>query len=273
MRKLQSITILVFLIVLFVFAGMKAYNYLFVDHASPVLRADADEISISVKDPESVLLNGMSAYDAKDGDLTDQIIVTGVSQLISADTAKVSYMVFDKAGNAASLTRKVRYVDYELPRFRLTTPLIYPVGEVVTLLDRLTASDVLDGDISGSIRVTVQNLKVDVEGTYSVTVQVSNSLGDTAVLPLSVLISNAYAAQQVIELSDYVVYLEQGQVYDPKMYIRAVKPTSGTTASADDVTVTVSDGFDTGVTGAYQVLFRYHTDQVDYQVYQTVVVR
>ena len=58
----------------------------------------------------------------------------------------------------ATCSRTVRYTDYEKPHFSLSQGLVYPVGGSVTLLDRLTATDVIDGDISDNIRVTTQNV-------------------------------------------------------------------------------------------------------------------
>lgn len=82
----------------------------------------------------------------------------------------------------------------------------------MTLLDRLTASDVLDGDISKTIRITSQNIVNSQPGVYNVTAQVDSRLGEPVVLPLKVVITTGET--QLIWLKDYLIYLPQGASFD-----------------------------------------------------------
>ena len=59
----------------------------------------------------------VSAYDNQDGDLTSGIVIGGISKLISDNTAKITYMVFDSDNNMARMTRLVKYTDYKKPYF------------------------------------------------------------------------------------------------------------------------------------------------------------
>ena len=261
MKLLQRGTVALFCLVLAVHVGLNLYLKYNVDRTPPVITCDSEVVEVSIVAGESALLKGVTAADNKDGDLTGQVLIKGVSRLITADTAKVTYIVFDNSNNMATASRTVRYTDYEKPRFALDQPLIYRVGNTVQLLDRLTATDVLDGNISDNIRVTTQNVNPTLAGSYAVTVQVSNSLGDVESLPLTVQVSNNAHAVSAVRLSEYIVYLEQGDTFRPRDYI---------TAPADVSAVTVdSSRVDTSVPGVYEVFYTHQTDTV----ILTVVVR
>ena len=178
MKILEKVTIVLFVLVLAAFCGFQAYDRILTDHTPPVITCDSDTIDISVSDPESALFQGITAKDNRDGDLTGSVMIKGMTGLITNDTAKVTYIVFDSANNMATCQRTVHYTDYEKPRFALSAPLIYKVEEPIIVLDKLTARDSSGQDISENIRVVAQNINDYYEGTYNLTVQVSNSLGD-----------------------------------------------------------------------------------------------
>ena len=54
----------------------------------------------------------------------ENIILGGISQLISEDTAKVTLLVFDSDNNMGMCTRYIRYRDYSRPHFEIISPLI-----------------------------------------------------------------------------------------------------------------------------------------------------
>lgn len=260
LRLLQRGTAAVFILVLAVWAGLRVYSIRSVDSTPPVITCDSDVVEIRVGADESALLKGVTAYDDRDGDLTDEIIIKGVSQLITADTAKVTYIAFDSSNNMTTTSRTVHYTNYEKPRFALTQPLVFLMGSQVRLMERLTASDVIDGDLSNSIRVTTQNVDTSRAGIYSVTVQVINSLGDVESLPLKVIISDSSVINPRVKLSDYIVYLEAGSRFDPHSYI---------TAPAERYSVDIDSGVETAQPGVYEVTYTYQGDTA----YQVVVVR
>ena len=142
-RKMQRVILALFILTLLAFCGLRIYRRLTVDVTPPVITCSTDSIDVSVTAGEEALLQGVMASDDRDGDLTDQILIKGVSPSLTDSSAQVTYIVFDSANNMATVTRTVRYTDYEAPRFALSQPLVYPAGQTVTLLDRLTASDVL----------------------------------------------------------------------------------------------------------------------------------
>lgn len=259
MRILQRGIVALFLLTLLAFGGLKYYLYTSIDRIPPVITCDSDVVEVRVGAGEEALLAGVTARDNADGDVTGSIMIKGVSQLITADTAKVTYIAFDSSNNMATASRTVRYTNYEKPRFVLTQPMVFLVGSQVRLLDRLTASDVIDGDISENIGVTTQNVNAYTPGVYNVTVQVTNSLGDVESLPLKVTVASGSQYLLDVRLSEYITYLKVGDRFDPAAYILTPDPQA----------VEVASDVDTGLPGVYEVSYTYQTDTV----YQTVVVR
>lgn len=267
-RIMQRVILALFILTLLAFCGLRIYRQVTVDVTPPVITCSSDSIDASVTAGDEALLQGVMASDDRDGDLTDQILIKGVSPSLTDSSAQVTYIVFDSANNMASVTRTVRYTDYQAPRFALSQPLVYPAGQTVTLLDRLTASDVLDGDISSGIRITSQNVINSQPGVYSVTAQVDSRLGSTVVLPLKVVITAG--GPQLITLSDYLVYLPRGSAFDAAGYIQSVTAPDGTALSAGQVSI--ESPVDTSVPGTYHVGYSVTAQGQSYTVYLAVVV-
>lgn len=271
MRALQRITVIIFVAVLVVFCAAELYDRTAVDHGAPVITLDSDTINVSVSDPKEKLLEGVSASDDRDGDLTGSVMIKSVTQLITGNTAKVNYIVFDSSNNMATASRTVRYTDYEKPRFALEKPLVFPVGGDVTILDKLTAADVIDGDISGLIRVTSQNITSNYEGVYSATVQVANSMGDYEAATLRITVSNSAYARRLITLTEYIAYVEQGAEFDPGEYILSVRAPGGTELTSGSVEI--STDVDTSVPGNYEAAYTCTAEGETFTAYLAVIVR
>lgn len=232
----------------------------------------ADQIlEVSNDAKESALLQGITAYDAQDGDLTDKIIVAGVSKLISNDTAKVTYIVFDSDDNMATFTRRIRYTNYYKPYFSIdpAMPLIYTGSAEVSVLDRIKAHDVIDGDLTRQLRVSTLSPTDDPE-LYDVTVQVTNSLGDTAWLTLPVQTLSANAQRPTVTLKEHLVYVEGNNDFEPRDYLGSATLPDGSTVSPDDVVITGS--VDTTKVGTYRVTYSYDNGGTIGKAILTVVV-
>lgn len=196
----------------------------------PVIECGEEIIQVSVHASEADLLAGVTASDAQDGDLTDRIIVGGVSKLVGTDLAKVTCLVFDSDDNMASLTRQVRYADYRRPVFQLTQPLEFVSTKDAKLLDRIQVTDSVDGDISGKARVSTL-WATDNDQVYSATVTVTNSMGDIADVEVPVIIRLTPSA---IRLSRQIIYVAVGESFDPMDYVSSGK--AGLTARCEGTT-------------------------------------
>jgi len=266
MKLFEQIIIILFVMTFVVFCGVMVYTGLFVDSTPPVITCEEGIPSVSVHAGSEALLQGVTAYDRRDGDLTDQIIVNGVTGLLSGNTAKVTYIVFDSAGNMAEAHRRVHYSDYRLPQFSLTQPLVFPLNGSTDILKRLHATDVIDGDLSSVIHVTSQNLDRDNEDVYTMVVQVTNSLGDSATLPLRITISSSAAALLPVTLSQYIAYVEAGSSFDPYAYLTSAQNANGPVALSG---VLINSGVDVSTPGNYEVTYTYG----GYTAYLAVVVQ
>lgn len=252
--RILKLALIALLVVVGVLYGLTTANrYLSGSHIPPTISCDSELIEVSVSDEDTALLAGVTAADKQDGDLTSQVLVQGVSKLITNDTAKVSYIVFDSDGNAASTSRMVRYTDYEKPHFTIKSALVYTENEDIRLLDRLTAQDVVDGDITESIRVSSLAATSDPE-VNTVTVQVTNSMGDTARLTLPIVVHSGTVVRPNVNLSSYLIYLEQGVSFNPSQYLSSVTTPIGPGDTGD---VQITSTVDTSTPGTYFVYYRY----------------
>ena len=190
----------------------------------PSIEIAEELVEVSVADGEEALLKGVTASDAEDGDLTDKVIVETVSRFTPDQHRVVTYAVVDSDKMVAHAQRELVYTDYAPIRFSMDKPLSFETDDT-DLAGAVHARDCLDGDISGSIRMTSEE-GIDTEnpGMYSAELKVTNSAGDTAVLPVTVEIYDANAADRgQIALSDYIVYIPRGTKIDPASYLKSVR--------------------------------------------------
>lgn len=253
MRFLKLLLIVLLVVVGGLYGFTTAGEMLSDTDVPPQIKSDTELLEVSVSDGEEALLAGLTATDKQDGDLTGKIRIRGVSKLVTNDTAKVSYIVFDSDGNAATTSRMIRYTDYEKPHFRVNRALVYTQDEAIQLLDRLTVKDLVDGDITKSIRVSSLAPTSDPE-IKTVAVQVTNSLGDTARITLPIVTYSGAELRPRIMLTEYLVYVSQGASFDPSRYLAIVSTTDGQGNIRD---VQITDTVDTATPGTYYVYYRY----------------
>ena len=87
------------------------------DRERPTITVSKEALELSVQAPQEAYLQGVTAFDDKDGDVTASLVVSSVRLLDSDGTIEVTYAAFDKAGNVASTVRNAKYTDYVSPRF------------------------------------------------------------------------------------------------------------------------------------------------------------
>ena len=216
---------------MFVFLAAAVYFGLFEwqakqreDSSGPEIHMEDDVIAVSVKDEESVLLNGITAHDRKDGDVTESIAVENISGFVSGNRRTVTYVAFDSDNHVARVTRSVAYDDYTEPRYHLTQPLQFPVN-TKELMTGLTVKDCIDGDITSSVKFLPQGeFSVETPGTYQVEFRAINSAGDVAILNAPVVIYEPGSNRgPQITLSDYLVYISKGAAFHPEDYLETIK--------------------------------------------------
>lgn len=221
MKRTNWGPVIMIIVFLLAFFGYRYYDALRTDTDAPTITIDDTQVlQVSVQDPKSVLLQGVTAQDKQDGDISGKLVVESVQLIHKDGLIVVGYAVADSAGNVAKTSREVQYTDYESPKFSLSAPLIFRENSDFNIMSTVGASDVVDGDLQHRIRATslTESAVVGV-GTHPVHFQVTNSLGDTAelVLPVEILASNSYDA--TLTLTDYLIYLPKGETFQARSYL------------------------------------------------------
>lgn len=269
MRYLRIFTVIAFVLSL-LFAGWANYRYnrnLNTDY--PEITSTVDLLEISVQDPPEAIYRDLHAQDATDGDLTAQIMVASTSHFLEPGTVRVKYVVFDSHNNSATLTRKVHYTDYAPPVFSLEKAPVYTTGSSFDIIDYIRVEDCIDGDISDHIRVIsnmVNNFSV---GNYPVVLEVSNSCGDTSQITLWVTYESKESTA-VVKLHQYIVYVQQGQQFEPMQWLAAVTDRNATALDVEKIEV--QGNLDTNKPGCYQLVYSYQDGTLSGYAPLTVVV-
>lgn len=252
---------LLLLLVLICCGGFAVYQFLWnqaYDREPPKITMDQDELTLSVSDPESALLQGVTATDARDGDVTNSLVVESVQGVVADQEFTVTYAAFDSAGNVAKAQRTVHYSDYVSPRFSLSGALLFRAGSSVDIFSVLEAEDVIDGDLTDRIKATMTSggQQISEPGDYTVEFRVTNSLGDTSYFeaPIRVVASEGSVAE--VTLREYLVYVSKGDKFQPKDYLDTMKAGSEKIALGrynSDVFIDVDSNVDTDTPGTYRV--------------------
>ena len=244
------------------------------DTQPPVITVPSEPLELSVQDDSSLLLQGVRAYDAKDGDVTQSVVVESVYGALAQRQFQVTYAAFDSAGNVAKATRAVLYTDYESPRFSLAAPLIFRSSGASDIFRIMDAEDVFDGSLKDRIKGTILSGEGQIyePGEHVVQFRVTNSLGDTAYLTAPVLITETQDGAS-ISLTQYLVYLETGEAFDAAEYLSSWQVGMQRTqlhGANGSIKVQIDDPVDTSVPGTYCV--EYTAESGQYQARTRLIV-
>lgn len=161
-------------------SNILAVNSFTVDTTGPVITLNGST-PVTVEVGSVYTDAGATALDTVDGDRTANIITVNPVNTNVLGTYTVTYNVVDTLGNAATqVTRTVNVVDTTKPVITLLGSPTVSVNFNASYSDAgATASDNVDGDITGSI-VTNNPVNTAAIGTYTVTYNVTDAHGNTA---------------------------------------------------------------------------------------------
>ena len=264
MQRLRQFSILFFILALSVFLTYTVYTIMNTDKDGPKITMKNDYLKISVEDPEKALLAGVQAKDAKDGDVSDTLIVESISNFTNKGRRIVSYAAFDRDWNISKATREIEYTDYTSPQFVMKSPPRFSVKELSNTTDYselIQAKDCLDGDISKMIYITSLDEYEETHygGKMDMEFQVSNSAGDVATIPITVAFNEVGAP--LVNLTSYVVYVKKGETFDPNEFIKTVQvgekqyTTTEFHDEFEDESLIVKNGVNINEEGFYQVTY------------------
>lgn len=205
-----------------VFLGYRLWDRIRTDTTPPQIHFETEMPEILVSASREELLQSVTATDDRDGDVTASVVVEDIHMSDPADKiATVTVAAFDHSGNVAKAQQEVICKDYRSPRFSLNHTLSFPSNASPNLLRYISAEDVLDGDLTQNIRATALSENgLSTVGIHDVEFRVSNSMGETVKLVLPVEIYDAGTYEAELTLSSYLAYLEPGDTFDARSYLR-----------------------------------------------------
>lgn len=227
----------------------------------PEIHFEEGIISVPTNASDEQLLKGVTATDPEDGDVTASVIVEGMSKLVGKNNVTVSYIAFDSQNHMARAERTVHLSDYHPPRFALKEALCFRLSNNINILKSIQANDKLDGDISGKVKYTIDDGSAyfNSVGEYEITLSVTNSLGQTVKLPLTVEITHANPNPSEVVLDKYLIYLKKGASFDAASHVVGYTDTGVVHKGADGVSI--SGSVDTNTPGIYTVKYSYGSGQ------------
>ena len=260
-KRIEVLLLLVLAVAVGLFGCYYFWIHEQIDKMGPVYTVEEEILEISVTDPKEALMRGIKAIDDRDGDVTASILVESISGINDRQETTVTYAAFDRAGNVSKLQRQIRYVDYRAPRFEAYTTLCFPGGKQFDFMDYVGATDVLEGDIRRRVHATLvsDTQNITMEGNHKVKLQVTNSLGDTSVVTIPVLVYSPEWYSASVELKENLIYLEKGAEFDPDGYLKTFvfrgTPIDISTEVPSDITVDIENDVKTDVPGVYTVTY------------------
>ena len=229
MRFVRAGVVIIFILSLVVFGVSRVALFKDRDPNEPEIVSDREVLEIPCEYTQEQLMEGLTATDQEDGDLTSRIVAGSFSRFIEPGLCNLIYVVFDSANQPASLTRQVRFTDYHSPWFTLTEPLVFTEGEgsYNEMMARLGAQDQLDGDLTDWITQTDTDVNYQRAGSYTTTLEMSNSLGDTVTQGLPIHVVTAEGHSLEIILNTGIVYIDRGGGIDAAAYIQELLDNQG----------------------------------------------
>ncbi|MDT0557893.1 DUF5011 domain-containing protein [Ichthyenterobacterium sp. W332] len=188
------------------------------DTEAPVITLNGSStVNLNVGDTYTEL--GATATDNIDGDLTGSIVIGGDTvNTNNGGTYVVTYNVSDAAGNAATeVTRTVNVIpDTTAPVITLNGSATVNINVGGTYTEQgATATDNIDGDLTGSIVIGGDTVNTGTAGTYVVTYNVSDNAGNAATEVIRTVNVAADTTAPVITLiGNASITLELGQAYN-----------------------------------------------------------
>lgn len=230
------------------------------DDSAPVITAEEDTLEISCAYTPQELLAGVTASDDLDGDLTGQIMIGSFSHFVEPGVCDLNYVVFDSSDHMATLTRRVEFTDYHSPQFSLADGLNFAKNSssAAGAEQLFSASDLLDGDLTDWIDFDASETIFNAVGDYTLHAEVRNSFGDLVGYDFPVHIYDPEDQSLSISLSQTLVYLEQGDSFNPMDYVKSVSDSQGN--RYDPVLVDADSGVDPSTPGLYEVHYRIGSD-------------
>ncbi len=241
LRKTRIFVVLFFICSAFVFGGYRIVHAISTDRTLPVIEMNSDSITVSVEGGDKAILEGVTAIDEKDGDITENLFIESRSNFVESGRFNVTIAVADRDNHVTKAEREVIYNDYRSPQFTLTEPLKFQTSretrDDLNIAKYLSANDVIDGDISNKIKISSDySITGYATGDYQMEFIVTNSMGDIVRLPVIVTVYSAIEESGLPEiiLSNYLINTPVGKGVDVASLIEQIEYHNDTYRRGDD---------------------------------------
>lgn len=159
----------------------------------PVINAHDRTIQATETDEEFDYMEGVTATDEEDGDLTNKVTYHGDVITWLVNDYDVRYTVIDGAGERTQKTVTIHVVDKNTPPTITAEDRYFLTDDEITnetLLEKVKAHDEEDGDLSDHVTIAESNVEAGKAGTYKVTYKVIDSRGDSAYASCNIHVEN-----------------------------------------------------------------------------------
>ena len=212
-----------------------------VDQAPTISFADVLYLHLGKKSFN--LMDGVSAHDVEDGDLTNKVVYANTVDINTEGTYQVTYQVADSAGHKTSATRDV-VVTNDAPVIHVSGNNQTEVGHAFDPLQGVTADDYQDGDLTTEIKVA-GDVDTSKPGDYELTYTITDKNGTVTTLKRTVTV---FATAPTLDVSKVPTELKVGDQFNPKANVTAVSPYG-------DVIVAIDGSVDTSKPGSYELAY------------------
>jgi formylglycine-generating enzyme required for sulfatase activity len=200
---------------------------------------------------------GAAGHDARDGNLTASITVSGTVDMNTTGTYILTYSVADAAGNESNASRTVTVVDTTNPVLTLLGDTNMSQAKDSAWVDPgVTASDSLDGNLTNSITIT-GTVDVNTTGVYTLTYSVSDGASNEANATRTVNVGQASTHNADLNAS---VQLQMLWVEPGTFTMGSPTTETGRSTNETEHNVTLTKGFYLG---------KYEVTQAQYEAVMT----
>lgn len=212
-----------------------------VDQAPTISFADALYLHLGQKSFN--LMDGVSAHDVEDGDLTNKVVYASNVDVNTEGTYQVTYQVTDSVGHKTSATRDVVVIN-DAPVIHVSGENQIEVNHAFDPLQGVTADDYQDGDLTTGIKVA-GDVDTSNPGDYELAYTVTDKNGTVTTLKRTVTV---FATASTLDVSKVPTELKVGDQFNPNANVTAVSPYG-------DVILALDGSVDTSKPGSYELTY------------------
>jgi len=185
-----------------------------------------------LKGTEFKALEGVTATDAEDGDLTNKIkVIENTVNTEKIGTYKVVYEVADKNNKITTKEIKVEVIENNVPEIIAFDQVIFK-DEEFDALAGVTAKDKEDGDLTDKIKVIKNTVNTKEEGTYEVIYQVTDSNNNKVEKTINIEVIEEISDED-LEERDALYYFDYLKVVDKELTIKGYNAIKGVESTLD----------------------------------------